>query len=229
MSSRRGRPKGGGFENAICADIVDAFEQFGVTDQDVYRSKQSGGHKSAYGDIGLSSALAKLFPFAPECKWWKNVFLHDLLLPWEKMSKTKARFGGWWLQTLRGAAKCHRMPLLIFKANKATVLCAIPLSDLRAAQQKALREGRPYLFTLAPRRLKQQDLSRILVVPWKRFLRSCVRVQKEKHEAIHGGKRNRVRLRPSDSRSQKQVSATARSQGKIGSARKRATADMRKQ
>lgn len=176
--SKRSRPKGNGFENHICKDITTAFEEFGIKMEDAYRSKQSGGHIHAYGDIGMSPALTKLFSFAPECKWHKNVNLHDLLLPWKRMSKTKKRFGGWWIQTLQGAAKCKRAPLCIFKGNKANVLCAVLQNNLTTSQRKYLKRG-SYLFPLLPRRIGG-GLHRALVIPWSLFLASCIKVQKRK-------------------------------------------------
>ena len=185
----RGKAKGSSFERTICKELTTAFAQFGIKTQDAYRSILSGGHKDSFGDISMSSALCKMFPWAIECKWWKNCNVHDLYLPWKKMSKTKARFGGWWLQTIQGAAKCKRAPCCVFKANKAVVLCAVLLGDLKPLQQKKLRE-QPYTLTLGPRK-KKGSLHRILVIPWHKFLSSCIDVelQKKKHWDPKRGRR----------------------------------------
>jgi hypothetical protein len=174
----RGKAKGSAFERNICKDISSAFK---VEVQEVYRSINSGGHKDAFGDISMSAALAKKFPFSIECKFWKNVNLHDLFLPWAKMPKPKNRFRYWWTQCVRDAAKCGRTPLLVFKANNATVLVAVVMKDLTKEQVKEFR-SMPHMISKAPANIKG-DLRRIIIVPWPKFLKSEVQIQKGKKNA----------------------------------------------
>jgi hypothetical protein len=55
------------------------------------------------------------------------------------------------------------------------------VSDLEAKQREMLEEE-SYISALVPRRVKGNGLHRIIIVPWHRFLESCVAelVRKEK-------------------------------------------------
>jgi len=172
MSS--GKRKGSAFEREIICSITKAFR---VPPQEATRSILSGGHEDAFGDITMSSALAKKFPFAIECKFWRQINLHDLFVPWEVMPKSDGRFHHWWLQTIGGALKCGRAPLLVFKANNQPILCAAMLSDLHPEVTKQLRWG-PYAFTHGPRR-PSGSMHKIIVAPWEDLLKLYAQVQKK--------------------------------------------------
>ena len=174
----KGKAKGSAFEREVIRDIVQAFSSFGVTLQDVNRSRISGGHPDAFGDITFSSAVAKLFNFAVECKSYKKVNLYDFLMPWNEInSKSKDRIGGWWKQAVQGALKCNRAPLLVFKANSQAVMCAVPCHVLNATNVKNHLHRKPRILAYLPM-TDDNKLIKICVIRWDWFLKAYVKVQK---------------------------------------------------
>ena len=120
-----GKRKGNGFERKIKQQILETFAEFGITPQDAFRSILSGGHKESFGDISLSPALAKLFPYALECKHYNRVDLYQLLKPWKKMGKAN-KFKEWWKQACEGAVKSKELyPLLVFRSNGQEIMCML--------------------------------------------------------------------------------------------------------
>lgn len=116
---------GGAFENKIRLLLINTFAPFGITPTDAFRSVKSGGHKDSYGDISISPAMAKLFPYAIECKNYSRIDLHQLFVPWKNMGKSN-QFKGWWKQTLEGANKSKSInlyPLLVFRSKGQHIMC----------------------------------------------------------------------------------------------------------
>lgn len=110
-----GRAKGSAFEREVAKMIVATFASKGITKEDCYRTPLSGGHvyasKKDPGDLQISAALAKLFPYSVECKSYRS-------LPWEKLvRRTTSIFDKWWEQALRAAEGTKRLPILVFKQN----------------------------------------------------------------------------------------------------------------
>lgn len=133
----RGKAKGNGFERDIKKLILKTFAPFGITENDAFRSTLSGGHVESYGDISLSSSLAKLFPAAVECKFYKKVDLYSFVVSWNSMGKSN-KFRRWWEQTLAGAVKSKGslFPLLVFKSNNNPTYCVGYLHDILFAVTK---------------------------------------------------------------------------------------------
>lgn len=67
------KAKGGAYELSIAKKIASAFNQYGIKEDDCYRTKNSGATKSQPGDLQLSPAFAKIFPATIECKHYRNV------------------------------------------------------------------------------------------------------------------------------------------------------------
>ena len=168
-----GKTKGSAFEREICRDITKAFSVLGIKTQDAYRSILSGGHKDSFGDISMSSKLARMFPYGPECKTYKSIDLNLLYIPWRKMSKA-SWFKKWWKQTLAGAEKCKRGPLLIFKANQKQILCAVSLSAAEQFEKARLVNSMRSL----PHMVLFHREEEIWVCNWQSFLLACVESEK---------------------------------------------------
>jgi hypothetical protein len=115
----RGHGKGSAFERKIAKDIVKAFkEDFGIKQQDCWRSVLSGGHKMSAGDLRMSAAMEKLFPYAVECKFYKKIKLENFLTGNENSKEVD-----WLDQTCAGAEKSNGLkPLLVMKANNQKIL-----------------------------------------------------------------------------------------------------------
>lgn len=169
----RGKAKGSQFERDVCKDIYTAFASFGATPEDVRRSILSGGHEHSFGDIGLSEALRKIFPFAIECKWYKKIELYWLQEPWKKMGKS-CWFRVWWKQTLEGAHRGGRVPILIFKSNNHPVLCATPVHRMDESVWHIVR-AMQHSIVYDQGRSKGGE-GKIWVGKWHKFLEACVEV-----------------------------------------------------
>jgi len=121
----RGKSKGSANERDVKRLILKAFKPFGITENDAFRSILSGGHQESFGDISLSSGLAKLFPFGVEAKFYRKINLYALFSKWDKII-VSSHFKEWWKQACDGTAKCkHLYPLLVFKGNNQDHLCMV--------------------------------------------------------------------------------------------------------
>lgn len=219
----RGKQKGNGFERKVMSLIVSAFAEFGITPTDAFRSILSGGHKQSFGDISLSSSLAALFPFATECKWHKKVTLYQFLTPYVKMGKS-CKFKLWWEQTLEGSNKSKMLkPLLVFKGNLDSIHCIGYLYDILPLVSKDGLSHNIFDKKKIPIALNYDADKRPLVcIPFETLLKLLVK--KGLHEKVHGTEGNRIRLRPQNSASRKQVSAVARASRKASHVRVRSAA-----
>lgn len=126
------RAKGSSFERSVSKLVVSAFEEFGITPKDCYRTPLSGGHMRASesdpGDLVISPALANYFPVSVECKAYKSV-------PWLKLIHPRKKRGiwdKWWKQCCTAAYKQKRLPVLIFKQNNSDVYAMYAYQDLTA-------------------------------------------------------------------------------------------------
>ena len=130
MKPGGGRPKGHGYECKIAKMIVSTFTDYGITEKDCYRTPLSGGHRAASqtdpSDLVISKKLFKLFPFSPECKFYKEVNLHSLWIPQKKWGKSwNVRV--WLAQAIKACGRAkNRFPILVFKQNKGPDLAALP-------------------------------------------------------------------------------------------------------
>lgn len=127
MKKGGGRLKGNGFERVIAKLILKAFC---LSKKHCYRTPGSGGHRQAReedpGDLVLSRTLAKQFSWGIECKSYKKIPIHLLLLS----SKNKGLFNSWWAQAVAAAGRHKaRKPLLVFKQNFGKVYCVLRRSN----------------------------------------------------------------------------------------------------
>lgn len=215
-----GKRKGSSFERKTMRQIILAFAKFNVASTDAFRSILSGGHKESFGDISLSPALAKLFPFSVECKHWRVVDIYQNFCQFDKMGKA-CKLKKWWQQTLEGAKKSGQLkPLLVFKSNNKRTLCMGYSHDILPA---VCRDGKVKNVLKAKRiphmknyvQEAEDRYVELICFPFETLLR----LLRKKHGALHRSERNRVRLRSSNSKSQKQMQTSARAQRKVGSVR----------
>jgi hypothetical protein len=131
MKPGNGRQKGNSFERDVAKTIVRIFQKAGynITDEDVYRTPSSGGHRYAKkedpGDLVISPRLLKLFPCSVECKDQKALELYRFFIPFSlhKSSWPEHQF----LAQTVAAAKLKKglVPMLVFKKH-SKVFCAFP-------------------------------------------------------------------------------------------------------
>lgn len=124
---KRSRDKGNNYERRYSKLVIAAFESFGITKRDCYRTPLSGGHPLAdAGDLTISDPLWKLFPFAVECKHYKN---------WNPgvMFRPRKQERGWLKQVKASLPRCRpkSIPLLAMSGNATGDYTAIPLSVAR--------------------------------------------------------------------------------------------------
>jgi hypothetical protein len=117
MKKGGGRQKGSKFERDCAKAIIDTFACKGITAEDCYRTPGSGGHRFAKktdpGDLVCSRRLAKLWPYAVECKFYAKVELR-----WLMQSNVKeGLFSSWWAQAVAATPK-DRRALLVFRQNR---------------------------------------------------------------------------------------------------------------
>ena len=128
-----GSAKGKAFERHVAHMIIDAFASFGITKQDCYRTPLSGGHfaasKEEPSDLVLSPKLRKLFPYVIECKSYRKLDWHKLLVP-----GPKGHWQEWWDQVNKAAeggahdariAGIFSKPLLVFRQNRSPVFAML--------------------------------------------------------------------------------------------------------
>lgn len=223
----RGKSKGNNFERKVMHEVTKAFQCFGVTHTDAFRSILSGGHKESFGDISLSPALAKLFPFATECKFYKKVDLYQLMEPWEKMGNAN-KFKNWWVQTLEGAEKSKALyPLLIFKGNNKAVMCMIykhHFYTVLDAYKNILRKKR-----IACIHAHHPD-GDLMCFKFSVLLKLLTAKNKKgiKNGQVSNNQGSGIRLRPQDTTPRKQVPKSPRASRKANSNSVRTIADKRK-
>ena len=137
-----GSAKGKAFERHVAHMIIDDFASFGITKQDCYRTPLSGGHfaasKEEPSDLVLSPKLRKLFPYVIECKSYRKLDWHKLLVP-----GPKGHWQEWWDQVNKaaeGGAHDAREPLLVFRQNRSPVFALLRFRNLiRVTPNQRLR------------------------------------------------------------------------------------------
>lgn len=127
MRSGGGRAKGNGFERDVAALILQhAGKKF--TKADCYRTPLSGGHRFARekdpGDLMMSPALDKRFPFTVECKRYKEIRYEHFIS--SKPMSSWQEFA-WLQQAIDATAKKHST-LLVMQSNRGEIFCVIPFN-----------------------------------------------------------------------------------------------------
>lgn len=124
-----GRTKGAGFERVIAKLVVERFAEHGITNLDCYRTPLSGGHFAASkvdpGDLLISPALRKLFPYSVEAKFYKE-------LQWRVILSDKPIKGNletWWIQCCKAASKTELIPMLVFKQNQGAIYAMLHVRE----------------------------------------------------------------------------------------------------
>lgn len=165
MKKGGGRLKGNAFERLVASKIVEAFAEFGITKEDVFRTPSSGGHryakKSDPGDLVLSRKLEDLFRFSVECKHERQIDWGLYFRRWRDMPKT-AQLKRWFTQAQEAAdIQQGLMPLVVFQGNHTDIFCALregahtstlderfsSVGYLRVVAFSNRRPWRVYLFT----------------------------------------------------------------------------------
>lgn len=123
----RGKGKGSGFEREVAKLIAKAFAPFGIKQQECWRSVLSGGHSMSCGDLVLSARLEAMFPYAVECKWWKEIdWIHFLVSPSKREKHWKET--KWVKQAQDSVEKRPELiPLLVMKENRGKIWAFHPL------------------------------------------------------------------------------------------------------
>jgi hypothetical protein len=128
MRKGGGRAKGNSFERVVAKIVVATFKDHGITEEDCYRTPSSGGHRYAKkqdpGDLVISQKLRALFPFHVECKFYREIPLHQFFdgqKNWNKSWIVKK----WLLQVTKEASE-ELTPMLVFKANDREILVCLP-------------------------------------------------------------------------------------------------------
>lgn len=159
----RGKSKGGAYERAVGKKIVRAFRKHGITKDDCFRTPRG----SAEGDLKFGSALAKLFPFTVEAKFYASVPSLHMLRTFEDMGKSWP-WKNWWLQLEAETKITKKVGLLVFRENNGIDLCSFywPCLDsfLRNLEEdKKLR--------VLPRFVTTKDGNEIWTVSFDAFLK----------------------------------------------------------
>jgi hypothetical protein len=137
----KGKRKGGAFENKVCK-LLSLWVSNDTRDDLYCRSATSGGRATVrfqrYGTKSVNQAgditcidtsgdeiLTKIFCI--ECKSYKDLFYHSLLL----LKPKNKSFVGFWKQTCDTAQDHDRLPLLIAKSKKnAEIIVGISYEGL---------------------------------------------------------------------------------------------------
>ncbi len=225
----KGKRIGGAFERTVKKILITSFECLGITPTDVFRSEGSGAGKHAFGDLSLSPSMAKLFPFAIECKTRRKVQLFDFLQPFYK--KRSSPLKKFWMQACEGACKSNTLkPLLVFKGNGKTIQCIGFADDLfRALSEDGTstnilkKKKVPYAQNYV---IREGAHHALICFPFAVLLKMLVK-KGLKNAKVFGNEGNRVRLRTPDSEPRQQVQKSTRSPRKDKSAHIRTTAAKR--
>lgn len=131
MKPGGGRNKGSAFERKVAKMVIAAFEDFGITSEDCYRTPSSGGHRFAKkqdpGDLVTSKRLRRLFPFSVECKSYKTLDWAGL------MNNSSRQFKEWWDQACAASTKDCK-PLLVFRQNRSQAFAMVKFADVNFFQ-----------------------------------------------------------------------------------------------
>lgn len=148
MKKGGGKSKGGAYENIIARHLALRFKAFRITEDDCYRTKNSGATKKQPGDIQFSPAMSKVFPAIIECKHYKNILI-KICVPLDRQPKSYP-IKAWWIQLLREQKDVDkkfgansRFALLIMRQNRCPDMVAfapqtlskvLPTSNIRSAK-----------------------------------------------------------------------------------------------
>lgn len=117
------RNKGAAFERDIAHRIRD---RFGLTAKDVYRTPLSGGHPFGdAGDLVMSEAAVRAFPFLIECKhvkrWHPGLLLNTPMSELELAYRAQARAA-----LRRSVGRGKRWPMVVVMGDRTAIYCSAP-------------------------------------------------------------------------------------------------------
>ena len=122
-----GHAKGAEFERQIAKSIVHAFGAHGIKQRECWRSTLSGGHAMSCGDLYLSDRLAKLFPWAVECKYYRKIDWQNFLIPPKYRKKSWKEWQ--WVEQAQAAVQAkpelNLSALLVMKENRGPIYAMI--------------------------------------------------------------------------------------------------------
>jgi len=121
------RNKGNAFERLISKMIIAAVNKgckSKYAAKDCYRTPLSGGHPLADpGDLTYSPAFAKVFPYHVECKHHKSFSLEHFFRP-------TAALKSWCAQTIKGAKKSERRPMLVIRGARTPIFVGLTIEPI---------------------------------------------------------------------------------------------------
>lgn len=136
MKAGGGKTKGGTFERLICVKLSKWVSE-GKKDDLFWRSAMSGGRATVGAKKGIkrdsqSGDISAIAPeghkltnsFSIECKTYASLMLEGLLF------EKKGGISSFWSQTVRDALNSEKMPMLIAKQNRSSVLLGLDTSGL---------------------------------------------------------------------------------------------------
>ena len=122
------RDKGAAFERDVATRIR---ERFNLGAKDVYRTPLSGGHP--YGDTGdlvMSDAALRAFPFLVECKhvkrWHLGLLLNTPMSELELSYREQARAA-----LARATNRGTRWPMVVVMGDRTPIYCSAPIAAVR--------------------------------------------------------------------------------------------------
>lgn len=155
----RGKPKGGQYERDIAARIIYAFRKRGITQNDCFRTSRG----SKEGDLKCGSALARMFPFTIECKFYASVPCLHLLKKVEAMNKSWP-WQKWWKQ-LEEEVKLTKKPgVLIFRENNGLDLVSVYRHDVSQ-----------WRFDKVPKFVTFDNKMEVWTMDFRKFLKTIAR------------------------------------------------------
>jgi len=153
--ARRSKQKGSGFERKIAVSLREALN---LSKQDVFRAPNSGGHPfMRAGDLMLSLAAQKQFPFSVECKHHKAWTADGFFTP-RVMERT-------WTEQALAATPKGLHPMLVVSGNNTGAYFACRKSILAQVYPELLKKL-PRLFFRNP----GDEKSIWVMMPWPQML-----------------------------------------------------------
>lgn len=154
--------KGGAYENTVARKIAKAFRKHGITEDDVYRTKNSGATKKQPGDIQLSPVAVKVFPAVIECKHYKRI----VWIMGKPIHNQNSYLKKWWKQVEQEQRDApERFSILIFRPNRCP--------DMAAFVPKTVGKFVPLFPHIRFNNIikTKSQTERIWIVPLKLFLK----------------------------------------------------------
>lgn len=183
MRKGGGKPKGGAYEITIARKIAAAFKSLGISEDDCYRTKNSGATKKQPGDIQFSPSFAKKFPVLVECKHYKSIrySLGKTLSGQPKSMKVRK----WWQQVIQEQKeRKDKFGILVFRQNNCPDLVC-----LKIEHYQSLCLDLPKWEALSWSMFTRWKDTTLIILKFDEFLVKAVHAAKARRENIKKAKR----------------------------------------